>query len=484
MWLDVAITLSCAGGGLICGWVMHAFSGLDHERWSDDFELGREDNCGLTGRQVSQTAKQLQEFAAVMAADVDAHQHRVQEVNDNLIQGGAETSPDDVYAAVGQLIESNEQMQTQLQLAQDRIQEQTMQIESAERRAETDALTQIPNRRAFDNHLLKRHELGAGEAGSLALLDVDHFKKFNDMYGHRAGDEVLRVVAKVLHSHLHSHGLVARFGGEEFALILNACPIEEATILIERARVAIGQRVIEFEGERLKVKASAGVADLMEGETSASWLQRADEALYRSKEAGRDCAHRMEGSTPILIGPSDGETESNDTHGEVSVSAKLESSDPIEVDGAGDNPKVSNVFASLPVREDLEKSFDEIRDRTKESVSMHVMVLALPPDLEGASARSLLQIVRAPLRSVDRLGLIGDSTLLICMPSTDEGITRRLGEQICHSAVSIGIVSDSDESSPITVGIVEAKPSEDFDQVVSRAMEEVREQQNVATTSE
>ena len=116
-------------------------------------------------------------------------------------------------------------------MPKDRIQQQTMQIESAERRAETDALTQVPNRRAFDAYLkCVVTQRGPGAAGTLALLDVDLFKQFNDVYGHRAGDEVLRVVANVLHSHLQPFGLVARFGGEEFAIILDECPISEGGV--------------------------------------------------------------------------------------------------------------------------------------------------------------------------------------------------------------------------------------------------------------
>ena len=133
------------------------------------------------------------------------------------------------------------------------------------------------------------------------MLDVDLFKQFNDVYGHRAGDELLRVVANVLHSHLQPYGLVARFGGEEFAIILDECPLSEAALKIEQARIAIGKLVIEFEGQTLKVAASAGVARLIEDETVESWLQRTDDALYYSKAQGRNCAHWMQGEKPTLV---------------------------------------------------------------------------------------------------------------------------------------------------------------------------------------
>ena len=302
MWFDVAITLSCAGCGLVCGWIMCAVTGFDTDHYHETIEKRRTQSEGeeISAEQLRQVANKLREFATTMVDNVDAHQTRVKEVSEQLQEAGVASS-EVVFAAVSQLIESNESMQNQLQSAKDRIQQQTMQIESAERRAETDALTQVPNRRAFDACLKRRHAEGPGTAGTLALLDVDLFKQFNDVYGHRAGDEVLRVVANVLHSHLQPYGLVARFGGEEFAIILDECPLSEAALKIEQARIAIGKLVIEFEGQTLKVAASAGVARLIEDETVESWLQRTDDALYYSKAQGRNCAHWMQGEKPTLV---------------------------------------------------------------------------------------------------------------------------------------------------------------------------------------
>ena len=215
MWFDVAITLSCAGCGLVCGWIMCAVIGFDTDHYHEAIEKRANNGQGdeISAEQLSQVASRLREFATTMVENVDAHKTRVQAVSEELQEAG-DPSSEVVFAAVTQLIHSNESMHNQLQSAKDRIQQQTMQIESAERRAETDALTQVPNRRAFDAYLKRRHAEGPGAAGTLALLDVDLFKQFNDVYGHRAGDEVLRVVANVLHSHLQPYGLVARFGGK------------------------------------------------------------------------------------------------------------------------------------------------------------------------------------------------------------------------------------------------------------------------------
>jgi diguanylate cyclase (GGDEF)-like protein len=290
-----------------------------------------------------------------MAADVDAHQSTVQAVSNRLTEQ-KEGSTDAVFQAINQLIEANDLMQTQLHSAQDRIQDQALQIESAEHRAGTDALTRVPNRGAFDKHLSRQFALGCGPAGTLAILDVDHFKKFNDTYGHRAGDEVLKVVAGMLHSRLHKHGIVARFGGEEFAIILDGLSIDEAKHLVDDARAAIGVREITFEGNKLRVTASGGVAELIADETPENWLQRADDGLYRSKEAGRDCGHWMDDGTPVKIDRTAGNVVENPT-----MNPELKWL-PENNQNAGVQPP--KTFGNPPGRDELSETFPEVLGRT------------------------------------------------------------------------------------------------------------------------
>lgn len=302
MWFDVAIMLSCAGSGLVCGWIICAVTGFDtdHYHGTIDKRVMRGEKEEGSAEQLHEVANKLREFAMTVVENVDEHQTRVHAVSKEL-QEADDAASEVVFAAVSQVLQLNEAMQQQMHSAKDRIRQQTMKIESAEGMAETDVLTQLPNRREFDAYLKRRHSEGPDAAGTLALIDVDFFKQLNDVNGHRAGDTVLRVVANVLYSHLQSYGLVARFGGEEFAIIMDECPIDEAALKIEQARAAIGQLDIEFEGQLLKVAASAGVATLMEDETAENWLQRTDDALYHSKEQGRNCAHRMDGKKPRLI---------------------------------------------------------------------------------------------------------------------------------------------------------------------------------------
>ena len=133
------------------------------------------------------------------------------------------------------------------------------------------------------------------------MLDVDHFKRFNDTHGHQAGDEVLRSVAKVLKQSLRDTVLVARFGGEEFAIVFSGLPITAARIPAERARAAIGAATIQFNGRPLHVTAMPGLAELQPGEDEQGLLKRVDEALYAAKHAGRNCGHWHDGRSAFRL---------------------------------------------------------------------------------------------------------------------------------------------------------------------------------------
>lgn len=161
-----------------------------------------------------------------------------------------------------------------------------------ERAAMFDGLTGIHNRRWLDetlHRMVRRHEATAGQL-SLSLIDIDHFKGFNDRYGHAAGDHVLTVVAACLAANLRPTDLVARFGGEEFVIIFPDTAIDAAARAAERVREAIAQeKLVMPDGTALPhVTISMGVAQLERGETVPDLLKTADFAMYRAKQGGRN----------------------------------------------------------------------------------------------------------------------------------------------------------------------------------------------------
>lgn len=154
------------------------------------------------------------------------------------------------------------------------------------RAAMTDPLTSVANRRAFDETLAAR--IGSGSQGCVALFDLDHFKRINDQFGHAAGDAVLARFAKLARSTLRDQDLVARIGGEEFAIILPDATLQQAQMVCERLRRTVAGAVFEFDTQMIAVTVSGGVASYAPGMAPEEPLRAADMALYQAKAAGRD----------------------------------------------------------------------------------------------------------------------------------------------------------------------------------------------------
>ena len=163
-------------------------------------------------------------------------------------------------------------------------------LEVQRQKALIDPLTGLPNRAAWSERL--EYEVNAwhqqGNNLSLAMLDLDHFKRINDGYGHLAGDKVLKIIANVLSKRLRATDFIARFGGEEFVLLMPDSALGDALELGERLRAAIEACPFHFKGERVTITMSIGMAQFQPGERSDLALKRADEALYRAKAAGRN----------------------------------------------------------------------------------------------------------------------------------------------------------------------------------------------------
>lgn len=163
-------------------------------------------------------------------------------------------------------------------------------LEEQRQKALIDPLTGLPNRAAWSERL--EHEIKQwqqhGNTLSLAMLDLDHFKRINDNYGHLAGDKVLKIIATVLRKRLRGADFIARFGGEEFVLLMPATTPAVGAKLLETLRAAIEACPFHFKGERVTITLSMGLASFRPGEHSDLVLKRADQALYRAKNGGRN----------------------------------------------------------------------------------------------------------------------------------------------------------------------------------------------------
>jgi diguanylate cyclase len=195
--------------------------------------------------------------------------------------------------ATNDMVKRNRDLETELRKSTTEINSLQDRLEQARREAFTDALTGIGNRRCFDLALIENSERAiSGELElSLLLIDIDHFKKFNDNYGHRIGDQVLKVVGGQMKQMSRGSDIAARYGGEEFALLLVGAPMEIAMRRADQLREALASNYLRNKatGDLYgQVTVSIGVAKFRMTDNVESFIGRADAALYEAKSAGRN----------------------------------------------------------------------------------------------------------------------------------------------------------------------------------------------------
>ena len=196
-------------------------------------------------------------------------------------------------AATQRMRRDNETLERKLEASTREIARLSEHLEQVRRDSMTDALTNLANRKAFDEQLDAACEAAANEGArlSLAVIDIDHFKRFNDTWGHQTGDQVLRYVASVMGRVARAPRVAARYGGEEFAMIFPGETAEQVETALEAVRKEIASRSLRRRStndELGAVTISAGFAVHRASESCASLLERADAALYASKRAGRN----------------------------------------------------------------------------------------------------------------------------------------------------------------------------------------------------
>jgi diguanylate cyclase len=212
----------------------------------------------------------------------------------------AEQSPAELRRLVDNLLGATREMENrtkslekELQKSSDQVNELRTKLDNVHKESLTDPLTGIANRKAFDLALAEAEEqacLGAAPV-SLLLCDIDHFKKFNDSWGHQTGDQVLRLVANCLSENVKGRDTAARYGGEEFGVVLRGTALSDAVHVADQIRQSVeGRRLVKKStGEVLgTITISIGVVQFFVNEKSEMAVRRADACLYGAKQSGRN----------------------------------------------------------------------------------------------------------------------------------------------------------------------------------------------------
>ncbi|MCE9525545.1 MAG: GGDEF domain-containing protein [Planctomycetales bacterium] len=243
-------------------------------------------------------AEDMSEYREVM----DLAQKRLNDLNKN--PAGADRTDLQLLA---QMAQANELLQRRIADAEATLSQQSERMAAAMSEARTDKLTQLANRRAFEDEFQRRSAefRRYGTRFLLMLIDIDRFKRLNDTYGHPAGDAVLSQLAAILRQTVRDTDLVARFGGEEFVLLLPAGEMSQVTDSMERIRRAVEEAEFHLEDRTLQVTISCGAAEPLERETADALIKRADTALYAAKEAGRNRCFFHTGHDCVQLTPAD-----------------------------------------------------------------------------------------------------------------------------------------------------------------------------------
>jgi diguanylate cyclase len=251
----------------------------------------------------------LELLANDLATDVNEHHSRVGEIGDSLKVDDHKDSAD-VIDAVNKIVNATSNMENKISRAEKRLEAQTAQVEKHVTLAGRDDLTELPNRRSFDKEL--RHLYNEFQSHtkpfSILFLDVDHFKKVNDLHGHQVGDTVLYEIGKTITSQIREGDIATRYGGEEFAVLLPFTSELDARLVAERIRKACADKVFTTNNESYRITISAGVSTIAPSLSPDTTVQRADLSLYAAKEAGRNQTYWHDGIDCIPFGKSTAES--------------------------------------------------------------------------------------------------------------------------------------------------------------------------------
>lgn len=426
------------------------------------------DEAKRAAERAAMAASRVADLAKTVASDVGDHAAKMKAISADLAGIDRESAEANgaVFTALDQMLAANTELQDRLAQAEKQLATQAAEIKVHESEARTDSLTNLSNRRAFDDELKRR--LSEWERKripcTLVLLDIDFFKKFNDTHGHQVGDEVLRQVAKVLKAQSRDMDLPCRYGGEEFGVILPSTDAASACKVAERIRAAIEESVTQCEGKSLKVTCSLGVSQFEASDDVAQLIRRADEALYASKKAGRNCGHWQNGgkcrpiTAPVEELPAAAE-----------VAPPTPQAAPAIVNGRVTSP---GTFIHILKR--------RVTESHRFGIPLSIMHLKIEEydvvnqKYGGAIARQMMDVaapaLEKALREMDVLAKLDHGEFVLMLPGKTQGEAGQLAKRMRSTTANCILpLVDRELQLRFRDGIAELKPNETAQELLARA---------------
>lgn len=300
-------SLASVGVGLICGFFMGRFYTLSNE--PKRLKKERE--------QTMEALLSVMNCTDQLNDDVGSHNNALEsaareiasvESDERLVVLQAE-----LMNNISQVVESNKKLENDLVVSKYALESQAQELDISRKEARTDALCGVGNRKAVDEamkFMISRYQSNRKPFG-LMLIDIDHFKRINDTFGHQAGDDVLTSIAKALNECVRPEDFVGRLGGDEFVIILDGLTDENADLVGARVRstIELYDFSIADSGQSTVVTMSMGLAVVGDEDNVETLYERADKALYKSKELGRNRLYTIVDDSKVQTKPAEVEQE-------------------------------------------------------------------------------------------------------------------------------------------------------------------------------
>ncbi|GIW95389.1 MAG: hypothetical protein KatS3mg110_3430 [Pirellulaceae bacterium] len=448
-----------------------------YQRQAEQMQQSQE-QVDFQSRELQKMLERMHGLTAEVSSEVASHRTAVESASQEL---SSNPGPQQILDTVARLLAANDTMRSRLEMAEARLKEQEQMLARQMEEARTDALTRVGNRRAFDMEMarLEKEFRERHRPSSVMMLDVDHFKKFNDTYGHQAGDAVLKNVAQTLRSHLSQDVQVFRYGGEEFAAVFPGCDLENCLPAAERARAAIASQTLEFEGQTLRVTASAGVASFLPQESAADLVKRADEALYACKKAGRNCGHYHDGKQILPI-------VQTTTACQDEPLAEPSSGEASEIDvpshGSALRDPLTGLSTEEVFRDDLERRLAAWRRGGPDLalILLEIDRFARLGTTFGSSAQKLVlkaasQFLKAAVRDMDHIARLGNCQFAMLLPGATAENAHAVAERLrlaigkCRLPCDNGVIQFT-----VSAGVAQAMQHDTADAFLGRAFQHLK----------